>query len=197
LSRWNSCSCNPSRSRERRSVFSKGQFPQFFEPRHIAASPGYFTSTFVNGIKLESTSTRRAGLIKFTFPTTNPINHVVVDLTNDLQRSFHGGSLDLASNGRIKLQGTFQQVRRSCPHVSRLTLGRAMGQITIRPSLATILSRRANHRPLLNTGRMHQPALHLRPILPSPPEKHRSAMPTPLGCPRFKQGHYYPSTPQQ
>lgn len=33
-----------------------------------AASPGYFTTTFVNGIKLETTSTRRAGLIKFTYP---------------------------------------------------------------------------------------------------------------------------------
>ncbi|KXN82944.1 hypothetical protein AN958_02027 [Leucoagaricus sp. SymC.cos] len=57
-----------------------------------AASPGYFTSTFVNGIKLEATSTRRAGLIRFTFPSSATSNHVVVDLSNDLQRSFHGGT---------------------------------------------------------------------------------------------------------
>jgi len=76
-----------------------------------AATPGYFTSTFVNGIKLETTSTRRAGLIRFEFPnSTSATNHVVVDLTNDLQRSFHGGSVSVTPSGRVKLQGTFLQV---------------------------------------------------------------------------------------
>jgi hypothetical protein len=79
----------------------------------IAARPGYFTTTFVNGIKIETTSTRRAGLIKFTYSTTNSTaKHVVVDLTNDLQRSFKGGSIDITSAGHVKLGGTFQQVVR-------------------------------------------------------------------------------------
>ncbi|KAF9028902.1 hypothetical protein BDZ89DRAFT_1065801 [Hymenopellis radicata] len=72
------------------------------------ASPGYFTSTFVNGIKLEATSTRRAGLIKFTYPSGSSTNHVVVDLANDLQRSFSGGSLTL-SGGRVMLDGIYFQ----------------------------------------------------------------------------------------
>ncbi|EJD44905.1 hypothetical protein AURDEDRAFT_88026 [Auricularia subglabra TFB-10046 SS5] len=73
------------------------------------AAPGYFTSTFENGIKLETTSTRRAGLIKFTWPSDDR-NRVIVDLSNDLQRSFHGGSLALdVAGGRVKLGGTFQQ----------------------------------------------------------------------------------------
>ncbi|KAJ6598444.1 glycosyl hydrolase family 92-domain-containing protein [Mycena vulgaris] len=73
-----------------------------------AAVPGYFTTTFTNTIKLEATSTRRAGLIRFTYPTTGP-NHVVVDLTNDLGRSFEGGSISVTSTGRVKLGGTFLQ----------------------------------------------------------------------------------------
>ncbi|KAJ6611177.1 glycosyl hydrolase family 92-domain-containing protein [Mycena sp. CBHHK59/15] len=75
-----------------------------------AAQPGYFTTTFTNNIKLETTSTRRAGLIRFTYPTTGP-NHVVVDLTNDLQRSFEGGSISISAAGRVKLGGTFLQLR--------------------------------------------------------------------------------------
>ncbi|KAJ7182732.1 glycosyl hydrolase family 92-domain-containing protein [Mycena crocata] len=73
-----------------------------------AAVPGYFTTTFTNQIKLETTSTRRAGLIRFTYPTSGP-NHVVIDLTNDLQRSFQGGALSVTSEGRVKLGGTFFQ----------------------------------------------------------------------------------------
>lgn len=77
----------------------------------VAASPGYFTTTFVNGIKLEATSTRRAGLIRFTYPEQLNENLVVVDLTNDLQRSFEGGSLNLtAATSRVTLTGTFLQV---------------------------------------------------------------------------------------
>ncbi|KDR79138.1 hypothetical protein GALMADRAFT_137030 [Galerina marginata CBS 339.88] len=66
-----------------------------------AASPGYFTTTFTNEIQIETTSTRRAGLIRFTFPSKAPaVNHVVVDLTNDLQRSFHGGFISISPNAR-------------------------------------------------------------------------------------------------
>ncbi|KAJ8487577.1 hypothetical protein ONZ45_g14281 [Pleurotus djamor] len=74
-----------------------------------AATPGYFSTRFVNNIKIEATSTRRAGLIRFTFPTTQ-VNHVVVDLTNDLQRSFEGGSLTISPDDQtVKLRGTFLQ----------------------------------------------------------------------------------------
>lgn len=70
---------------------------------------------FVNNIKTETTSTRRAGLIRFTYPIAPPAeinaeNHVVVDLTNDLQRSFEGGSITVSSSGRVQLGGTFLQV---------------------------------------------------------------------------------------
>ncbi|KAH9475893.1 putative secreted glycosidase [Psilocybe cubensis] len=73
-----------------------------------AASPGYFTTTFTNGIQIETTSTRRAGLIRFTFPTSGT-NFLVADLTNDLGRSFQGGSISIAPSGRVKLGGTFLQ----------------------------------------------------------------------------------------
>ncbi|KAF9527225.1 glycosyl hydrolase family 92-domain-containing protein [Crepidotus variabilis] len=74
-----------------------------------AGSPGYFTTTFVNNIQIEATSTRRAGLIRFTYPSSSTNNVVVVDLSNDLQRSFHGGSLDITPQGRVKLGGTYMQ----------------------------------------------------------------------------------------
>jgi putative alpha-1,2-mannosidase len=76
----------------------------------IAASPGYFTTTFTNGIQLETTSTRRAGLTRFTYPSSATNRSVVVDLTNDLQRSFHGGSFSLDPiKARVMLEGTFIQ----------------------------------------------------------------------------------------
>lgn len=110
----------------------------------VAASPGYFTTEFVNGIKLEATSTRRAGLIRFTYPTSADSTHVVIDLTHDLQRSFEGGSLLLnASIGRVKLAGTFLQVRVISPfyliNVANPTYTfRAMGLTTILYMLAMI-----------------------------------------------------------
>lgn len=78
------------------------------------ATPGYFTTTFVNGIKLEATSTRRAGLIQFTYPADLNGTFVVVDLTNDLQRSFEGGSMDIEDT-RVTLSGTFLQVKSGTP----------------------------------------------------------------------------------
>ncbi|KZV84438.1 glycoside hydrolase family 92 protein [Exidia glandulosa HHB12029] len=75
-----------------------------------AASPGYFSSTLTTGIHIEATTTRRAGLVRFTYPAGSSSNLVVVDLSNDLQRSFRGGSLSLdPTKGRIQLQGTFLQ----------------------------------------------------------------------------------------
>ncbi|TFK31528.1 glycoside hydrolase family 92 protein [Crucibulum laeve] len=51
------------------------------------ASPGYFSSNLSNSIRVELTSTRRAALHRYTFPagTTHP--RIVVDITNDGQRS--------------------------------------------------------------------------------------------------------------
>ncbi|THH32410.1 hypothetical protein EUX98_g1756 [Antrodiella citrinella] len=76
------------------------------------ATPGLFGTAFVNGIKLETTSTRRAGLIRFTYPPTSNSRHVVVDLTHDLGRSFEGGNVVLdrsTGHARVQLTGTFLQ----------------------------------------------------------------------------------------
>ncbi|KIK62755.1 glycoside hydrolase family 92 protein [Collybiopsis luxurians FD-317 M1] len=74
------------------------------------ASPGYFSTTFVSGIQIETTSTRRAGLIRFTFPASSTgSNYLVVDLTNDLGRSFSGGTMSISSSGHVQLGGTFLQ----------------------------------------------------------------------------------------
>ncbi|KAK7436692.1 hypothetical protein VKT23_018947 [Stygiomarasmius scandens] len=74
-----------------------------------AATPGYFTTKFTNDIQIETTSTRRAGLIRFTFPETSQSNHVVVDLAHDLGRSFSGGTISMNSNGRVELSGIYLQ----------------------------------------------------------------------------------------
>lgn len=50
------------------------------------ATPGYFTSTLDNNIKMEATSTRRAGLERFTFPKGSK-PYFVLDLANDLPAS--------------------------------------------------------------------------------------------------------------
>ncbi|KAF5366597.1 hypothetical protein D9758_008976 [Tetrapyrgos nigripes] len=71
-----------------------------------AATPGYFTTKFVNNIQIETTSTRRAGLIRFTFPDSEQ-NHIVVDLAHDLGRSFSGGSIAITSDGRVELSGSY------------------------------------------------------------------------------------------
>lgn len=99
-----------------RAAGADGMFQKKFEYHSsschvlIAASPGYFTTTFTNGIKLETTSTRRAGLIRFTYPSSAEAS-VVIDLANDLQRSFQGaGSLDINSTlARVTATGTYLQ----------------------------------------------------------------------------------------
>lgn len=54
---------------------------------------------------MEATSTRRAGLERFTFPK-NSKPYFVLDLANDLPGTFAGGTLDIDSHsGRITLGG--------------------------------------------------------------------------------------------
>jgi len=69
------------------------------------ASPGYFSLTLNNSIRMEATSTRRAGLERFTFPKGNT-PFFTLDLSNDLPQSFKGGNMiiDLKA-GRIKIGG--------------------------------------------------------------------------------------------
>jgi putative alpha-1,2-mannosidase len=52
-----------------------------------AASPGYFSTNLTNNIRVELTATRRTALQRYTFPagTTNP--RILVDITNDGQKS--------------------------------------------------------------------------------------------------------------
>ena len=78
------------------------------------ATPGYFTTTLNNSIKLEGTTTRRAGLKRYTWPTSalekqgakEP--HVVFDWTNDLPGTFRGGEMHIdPDKGRITMNGTF------------------------------------------------------------------------------------------
>ncbi|KAF8513341.1 glycoside hydrolase family 92 protein [Hysterangium stoloniferum] len=77
------------------------------------ASPGYFTTTLNNSIKIEATSTRRAGLERFTFPKGSK-PYFVLDLSNDLPNSFHGGVMDIDPEaGRVTLGGRWQPSCRS------------------------------------------------------------------------------------
>ncbi|KAF9467382.1 glycoside hydrolase family 92 protein [Collybia nuda] len=71
------------------------------------ASPGYFSQTLNNDIKIEATATRRAGLERFTFPTGSK-PYFVLDLANDLPNSFAGGTLDIDPvKGRVKIGGRY------------------------------------------------------------------------------------------
>ena len=72
---------------------------------HQDASPGYFSLTLDNDIQMEATSTRRAGLERFTFPKKST-PFFVLDLANDLPGTFAGGSMEIdAQKGRITLGG--------------------------------------------------------------------------------------------
>lgn len=76
------------------------------------ASPGYFTLTLNNSIKMEATSTRRAGLIRYTFPGSTLegglLPHIVQDWTNDAPGTFRGGNIDFdTEQGRIKINGSW------------------------------------------------------------------------------------------
>ncbi|KAH8119163.1 glycoside hydrolase family 92 protein [Phellopilus nigrolimitatus] len=72
------------------------------------ASPGYFAQTLDNNIKIEATSTRRAGLERFTFPKgSKPF--FVLDLANDLPASFGGGTMDIDPEmGRVTIGGRWE-----------------------------------------------------------------------------------------
>ena len=71
----------------------------------IDASPGYFSLTLNNSIKMEATATRRAGLERFTFPSGSK-PYFVLDLANDLPASFAGGELTIdPMHGRITIGG--------------------------------------------------------------------------------------------
>ncbi|KAG1739257.1 glycoside hydrolase family 92 protein [Suillus lakei] len=71
------------------------------------AYPGYFSLTLDNDIKMEATSTRRAGLERFTFPGGSK-PYFVLDLANDLPASFAGGTLDIdPAYGRITIGGHY------------------------------------------------------------------------------------------
>jgi len=71
----------------------------------IDASPGYFSLTLNNNIKMEATATRRAGLERFTFPSGSK-PYFVLDLANDLPASFAGGELNIDPvKGRITIGG--------------------------------------------------------------------------------------------
>ncbi|ESK92075.1 glycoside hydrolase family 92 protein [Moniliophthora roreri MCA 2997] len=77
------------------------------KPNTDDASPGYFSQTMDNDIKMEATSTRRAGLERFTFPEGSK-PYFAIDLANDLPASFAGGSLDIdPEKGRITIGGHY------------------------------------------------------------------------------------------
>ncbi|KIM45421.1 glycoside hydrolase family 92 protein [Hebeloma cylindrosporum] len=69
------------------------------------ASPGYFSQTLDNDIKIEATATRRAGLERFRFPHRSK-PYFVLDLANDLPVSFAGGQLNIdPQQGRVTIGG--------------------------------------------------------------------------------------------
>jgi hypothetical protein len=73
---------------------------------HEDASPGYFSLTLNNSIRMEATSTRRAGLELFTFPEGTDTPFFTLDLANDLPRSFKGGNMTIDPEaGRITIGG--------------------------------------------------------------------------------------------
>lgn len=85
---------------------------RFRLPGKDEASPGYFSLTLNNSIKLEATATRRAGLLRYTFPSSvlkdGKLPHVVQDWTNDLPGTFRGGDIKFdAEKGQIRLNGSW------------------------------------------------------------------------------------------
>lgn len=206
-----SCPVGLSAREAKRAAGTDGTTPISIQTKHwysdmkftVAASPGYFTTTFVNGIKLEATSTRRAGLIRFTYPTSANSTHVVIDLTHDLQRSFEGGSLLLnASIGRIKLSGTFLQVRIIshfyCIDAANPTyICRVMGLTTILYMLAMTLTHLPQSivTPWLNLAPFSLPTLLLRIPSISLRAWTLSHFPSQLLRPQSKPAHSFSSPP--
>ncbi|KAI0298528.1 glycoside hydrolase family 92 protein [Russula brevipes] len=78
------------------------------------ASPGYFSLTLNDSIRMEATSTRRAGLERFTFPKGNT-PFFTLDLANDSPASFKGGNMTIDRGaGRIKIGGSFKYQAFAC-----------------------------------------------------------------------------------
>jgi predicted alpha-1,2-mannosidase len=78
------------------------------------ASPGYFTTTLNNSIIMEATSTRRAGLLRYTFSAPSLAKQkakepfVVFDWTNDLPGTFRGGEMRIDPVlGRLMMNGSY------------------------------------------------------------------------------------------
>ncbi|KAJ7835847.1 hypothetical protein B0H14DRAFT_2590046 [Mycena olivaceomarginata] len=80
-----------------------------------AAQLGYFTSTFTNNA---------SGSDPFHLPDYGT-KQVVIDLGNNLGRSFEGGSISASLDGRVKLGGTFLQLSELRP--SNYTFGFSAG----------------------------------------------------------------------
>jgi len=89
------------------------------------ASPGYFSLTLNNSIRMEATSTRRAGLERFSFPKGNT-PFFTLDLSNDLPHSFRGGNMTIDTKaGRITIGGYWGSryaTRSTSVHPRRLTM---------------------------------------------------------------------------
>ncbi|UZJ55529.1 hypothetical protein CBS101457_004849 [Exobasidium rhododendri] len=78
------------------------------------ATPGYFSTTLNNSIQMEGTTTRRAGLMRYTFPKSSMEKQnslqpaLVLDWTNDLPGTFRGGEMSIDPvKGRILMNGTY------------------------------------------------------------------------------------------
>ncbi|KAE8215972.1 hypothetical protein CF327_g817 [Tilletia walkeri] len=78
-----------------------------------AAYPGYFSSTLNNSIVMEATTTRRAGLQRYTFDqkmldNAKSLPHLVFDWTRDNPSSWAGGEIDFDyEKGQIKMNGSW------------------------------------------------------------------------------------------
>lgn len=71
-------------------------------------SPGYFSLTLDNGIKMETTATAKSALLRYTYPKDAGTPFVVQDWTNDLPGTFRGGRIDFDfDKGQIKLNGSW------------------------------------------------------------------------------------------
>ncbi|KAL9938972.1 hypothetical protein V8E36_001785 [Tilletia maclaganii] len=82
-------------------------------PKKDVAYPGYFSSTLNNSIKMETTTTRRAGLQRYTFPASvlsdaGSLPHLVFDWTRDNPSTFAGGTIDFDyAKGRILMNASW------------------------------------------------------------------------------------------
>ncbi|KAK0544025.1 hypothetical protein OC844_007515, partial [Tilletia horrida] len=82
-------------------------------PGGDVAYPGYFSTTLKNGIVMEATTTRRAGLQRYTFPkqlldANHSLPHLVFDWTRDNPSSWAGGEINFDyDRNRIVMNGSW------------------------------------------------------------------------------------------